>query len=86
MDTMEQKNGIDKKELIVETSKKLFAEKGYAATGLREISEQSNVSIGNIYNYFKNKKEIYDYMADPKKIFASLGELPSLLKDNFPSP
>ena len=73
----------DKRQHIIETSKKLFSEKGFSATGLREISERSGISIGNIYNYFQNKEEIFNHTLDPDDIINSLTELQSLLNENM---
>jgi AcrR family transcriptional regulator len=40
---------------VLRSSAKLFAKKGYEATSMDEISENSGVSIGSIYHLFKNK-------------------------------
>ncbi len=75
---------MEPKEKIIDTAKILFSEKGYAATGLREISEKSGISLSNIYNYFKNKEEIFMSILDAENIILSLKDLPSILHDNFP--
>ena len=43
---------------IIKTSIKLFNEKGYANTSTRHIAETMNISVGNLYYYFKNKEDI----------------------------
>ena len=75
----------DRKQLIVETAKKLFADKGYAATGLRSIAEKADVSIGNIYNYFKNKEEIIKYILSPEVVLPSFYPLQEFIGDEFPN-
>ena len=44
---------------IINSAVKLFAEKGYEHTTLDEIAEASEFGKGTIYNYFENKEEIY---------------------------
>lgn len=47
-----------RKEKILETSIKLFNEKGCMNTSTRHISDKLGISVGNLYYYFKNKEEI----------------------------
>jgi len=49
---------LSKKETIIQAAMKLFAEKGYHATSMQEIAEQSGMAKGSLYNYFKSKEEI----------------------------
>ncbi|MFC0296189.1 TetR/AcrR family transcriptional regulator [Geobacillus jurassicus] len=49
---------MGRKEDVIETAMKLFAEKGYHATSMQEIAERSGVAKGSIYNYFKSKEEL----------------------------
>lgn len=44
---------------IIEAAEKLFAEKGFAGTSLRMISEASRASVPLIVFHFKNKKSVY---------------------------
>lgn len=37
---------------------KLFREKGFHSTTMREIAKASDVGLGNIYNYFSSKEDI----------------------------
>ena len=46
------------KEKIIETSIKLFNEKGCLNTSTRHISDELGISVGNLYYHFKNKEEI----------------------------
>lgn len=39
---------------ILETALKLFAEKGYEGTSIRKIAKEANISVGLMYNYFKD--------------------------------
>jgi len=38
----------------------LFTRQGYHGTSVREIAEAAGVSIGNIYNYYPTKEELYN--------------------------
>ncbi|WP_017470922.1 TetR/AcrR family transcriptional regulator [Amphibacillus jilinensis] len=55
----------EKKQRILEQSINLFVKKGYHATSIQEIAEQSGVSKGAFYLYFASKEaltsEIVDY-------------------------
>jgi len=54
-----QKRSIEKKANIMEAGLELFREKGYYNTNTREIAAVAGVSIGAVYSYFKDKKDIY---------------------------
>ncbi len=78
-------NATDTRKIsILNAAKKLFSEKGYAATGLREIAETAGVSIGNIYNYFPNKKEIFNEILNPEAIITSLSDITEFISEGFP--
>ena len=51
-----------KKEEIVKTACKLFAQKGYYNTTIPDIAEAMNMSVGNLYNYFESKEELAKYI------------------------
>lgn len=44
---------------IVEAAYRLFIDKGYNATSLRDISQQAGVTVGAIYNHFDTKEDIW---------------------------
>jgi AcrR family transcriptional regulator len=44
---------------ILSSSAKLFAEKGYDATGVAEICGAASVSKGSLYHHFGSKQEIF---------------------------
>ena len=48
-----------KKEKIEKAARRLFGEKGYHDTSLRDISRQAGVSVSSISYYFGNKEELY---------------------------
>ena len=46
------------KEKIIETSIKLFNEKGCLNTSTRHIADELGISVGNLYYHFKNNFSI----------------------------
>ena len=48
----------NKKKAIIETAKRLFAEKSYNATGMDEIAKMTGVPKSLIYYHFKNKEDL----------------------------
>jgi AcrR family transcriptional regulator len=51
---------IDRKKLIVDAATKSFSLFGYKATTMDQVSKLANVGKGTIYNFFKNKEELFD--------------------------
>lgn len=47
------------REAIVEAALTLFYQNGYLNTRMKDIAREANTSVGNVYRYFNNKKEIY---------------------------
>ena len=52
------------KRKIFETSMKLFAEKGYEATSIEEITATVGVAKGTLYYHFASKEEIFDFLVE----------------------
>lgn len=50
---------------IVEVSKGVFLQKGYAKTSMRDIAKRAGVGLSNIYNYFKSKDELFRQIVSP---------------------
>ena len=48
-------NSEDTKQLIVDVATKIFEHKGYSATSMADIKNETNLSKGTIYYHFKNK-------------------------------
>ena len=47
-----------KQEEIINVASRLFSEKGYKATSLKEIADQVGLHKTSLFHYFKNKEEI----------------------------
>lgn len=52
------------KRKIFETSMKLFAEKGYDATSIEEITATVGVAKGTLYYHFTSKEEIFNFLIE----------------------
>jgi AcrR family transcriptional regulator len=50
-----------RKREIADNAMRLFCEKGYEATSMKDIAKAVNVVPGLCYNYFKSKYELYEY-------------------------
>lgn len=51
---------VDRRTRIIEAAEKSFALFGYKATTMDQIAKLANVGKGTIYNFFKNKEELFD--------------------------
>jgi len=45
---------------ILESAEKAFLEQGFEGASLRSIVKKANTTIGNFYNYFSSKEELFD--------------------------
>ena len=52
------------KRKIFETSMKLFAEKGYDATSIEDITATVGVAKGTLYYHFSSKEEIFNFLIE----------------------
>lgn len=52
------------KRKIFETSMRLFAEKGYDATSIEEITATVGVAKGTLYYHFSSKEEIFNFLIE----------------------
>lgn len=87
-----QKRGIEKRNKIIKAGFKIICDKGYYNITTNDIAAEAGVSVGIIYQYFNDKREIFiegikNYaksimfpMADIKGIF-DLSNLETLLND-----
>ncbi len=60
----QQQRSIEKRKKIVDAGYQLFCEKGYHNTNTAEIAKLAGVSTGIVYNYFKDKKDIFMEVID----------------------
>ncbi|OAA88828.1 TetR/AcrR family transcriptional regulator [Clostridium coskatii] len=64
----------DVKERINNAALKVFSEKGYEKATISDISREANVSVGNIYKYYKSKEDIF-YSVVPESFVEELKKL-----------
>lgn len=50
---------------VLKAAAKVFLAKGFPKTSMREIAEEAQVGLSNIYNYFKSKDEIFRKVVHP---------------------
>jgi len=48
----------EKKDLIIRTALKVFAQEGYHASSVNKIANKANISKGLVYNYFESKEDL----------------------------
>lgn len=54
-----QKRSIEKRNRIIKKGFELMCEQGYYNTTIPDISKYANVSVGIVYQYFSDKKDIF---------------------------
>lgn len=69
-------NGEFTRRIIIDASKKLFYEKGFADTSYADICKEAHVNRSTIYYHFKNKEEIryeiqWEYIIEKKRFVES---------------
>jgi AcrR family transcriptional regulator len=71
------KHKIDRNSRIVEAASGLFRREGYEGARIEEIAAKAEVSVGTIYNYYRNKgdilvaivsKEVHEVLAAGQRI------------------
>lgn len=67
-----------KRLLLVEAAAAQFARNGYDATGMDDVAAAAGVSKGSLYDYFKNKEDLFYAVfewCDHQTMLASLAEM-----------
>ena len=54
------RQGADKRQRILDSAIKVFADKGYHGTRISDIAREAEIAYGLVYHYFKNKEDILD--------------------------
>ena len=72
------------KRKIFETSMKLFAEKGYEATSIEEITATVGVAKGTLYYHFSSKEEIFNFLVEEGiKLLQNSVDIKTAKHDNY---
>jgi len=58
MAKIRQRKNSTRKETIIETAARLFRERGFASTSMRDLAEQVGVEAASLYNHISSKAEI----------------------------
>ncbi|MFO7969635.1 MAG: TetR/AcrR family transcriptional regulator [Candidatus Izemoplasmatales bacterium] len=53
------------REAIIESAITEFFQKNYQDANMRDIATKANITVGNIYRYYKNKKELFNTILQP---------------------
>lgn len=72
-----QQRTIESKKKLLDSAYTLFVEKGYYNTNTKEIVHHAGISIGNFYNYYQDKGDIYcalleEYCSNSCKVMTEL--------------
>lgn len=72
-----QQRTIESKKKLLDSAYTFFAEKGYYNTNTKEIVHYAGISIGNFYNYYQDKGDIYcalleEYCSNSRKAMSEL--------------
>jgi AcrR family transcriptional regulator len=65
------------RELIISAAAKLFKERGYASSSMRDIANSLNIEAASLYHHIKSKEEILDIICFDmaKKFLAAISEV-----------
>lgn len=55
----------DIRKKILHVAKEEFGQKGYLKSSMRDIARNVGISVGNTYNYFKSKDELFKAVVKP---------------------
>jgi len=50
---------------ILKAARKEFKKKGFVSANIRKIAEDASISVGNLYNYFRGKDELFIELVRP---------------------
>jgi AcrR family transcriptional regulator len=75
----------DKREHILTSAEKLFAEKGFDGTSVRDIAQQAGVNLAMISYYFGSKEKLLEALIEFRAMYA-YGILEELNKNESLSP
>jgi AcrR family transcriptional regulator len=62
--TDRQKKTAEKRRMLEDAALQLFLRRGFNAVGLRDLAAEAGVSLGNVYNHFAGKDELFAALVD----------------------
>ncbi|MCE2903031.1 MAG: TetR/AcrR family transcriptional regulator [Gemmatimonas sp.] len=63
---------------LLDAAAALFAARGYAATGMRDLAEAARVSTGTLYHYFADKRTLFEHLVE-RTVARDVAELAAVL-------
>ena len=60
----------DVRNSIDDAALKVFFEKGFFSAKMADIAKTADISVGNIYRYYKNKEDLYHAVVPPERVSA----------------
>ncbi|HEV3358627.1 MAG TPA: helix-turn-helix domain-containing protein [Pseudonocardiaceae bacterium] len=72
------------REQILDTAERLFSERGYHDTGLKEVAELCEFSVGSIYSFFQSKDHLYEEVL-MRRGPAQVAEMRRIVADEAPA-
>jgi AcrR family transcriptional regulator len=73
--TRKLRQGPVTREQILDSSLRLFSEKGFARTSVRDIAQAAGITDAAIYYHFTSKRELFEAMIEERGFTAALDEL-----------
>ena len=71
---------------MLKSAEKLFLHQGYSGTSMRDIARGAKVALGNLYNHFSSKEDIFDALIEAHSPARELSELIEIVEiEKFPS-
>jgi AcrR family transcriptional regulator len=58
------RKGMATRAAILDTAHRVFKDSGYAGSSISEITRRRGISMGNFYQYFKNKEQVFLELSD----------------------
>lgn len=80
IETLKDKTNSLRRNHILESAIKVFAEKGFHAATIKDVATEAGVADGTIYNYFENKMALLMGVLDPQ------GDAVQTATENMPLP
>ena len=63
---------------LLDVASRVFAARGYAATGMRDLAAAAGVSTGSLYHYFPDKRTLFEQLVE-QTVDADLAHLEEAL-------
>lgn len=79
--TKETKTDLSTEEKIKEAARKVFTQKGYAATRTRDIAEEAGINLALLNYYFRSKEKLFELVI-MEKMQILLGKIGPIIMDN----